>query len=97
MKLTEKLISVEEQLNSLLEDVQDLKMHVYALEEQNESLRRKLYQRKDSGEGFDNLVRLYEEGFHVCPAHFGGFRNAEEDCLFCLTFLKKTGDGPVHE
>ncbi len=92
MKLTEKLIAVEDQLKTLLSEVQDLKMHVYALEEQNESLRRKLYQRKDTGEGFDNLVRLYEEGFHICPAHFGSFRSAGEDCLFCLSFLKKTGD-----
>jgi len=104
-QFTSLLIDFEEKIKQLMQELQFLKMRAYALEDENEKLRKEImdvyqFYLKEGGElkgrreqahhrqGFENLVRLYNEGFHVCSMHFGQSR-ADGDCLFCRGFLEK--------
>lgn len=38
-------------------------------------------------ESYENMGRLYYEGYHICPVAFGQVRD-EGECLFCVNILE---------
>lgn len=95
MSLIKELNALTEKLQDALDQVEQMKLVVESLEDQNKILRTKLSTEKIRGEGFESLSHLYDEGYHICHDYFAQRR--EEPCLFCLSFLYEEGYNGTNE
>ncbi|OEG00324.1 DNA replication initiation control protein YabA [Vulcanibacillus modesticaldus] len=91
-QLKQKVVTLLEENHHLRIENEELRRRLeseYTSSEKKGKSKSTINNKKVVGEGYDNLARLYHEGFHVCNLHFGNLRT-EGDCLFCLSFLNKS-------
>ncbi|MFW5984717.1 MAG: initiation control protein YabA [Halanaerobiaceae bacterium] len=84
------------------QELRDITYELYKeneeLKEENDDLKKLLFEEKEgeeSGEGYSNLLHLYNKGFHICHLSFGEKRN--KDCLFCIQLIENKFAGQTED
>ncbi|MDP9729295.1 initiation-control protein YabA [Alicyclobacillus tolerans] len=88
--MEERLGELYMELGSLKEKILQLIEENQRLQQENSRLLQQLQEDEPMGDSqsHHNLLRIYEEGFHVCHVNYGSLRT-DGECLFCLSFLGK--------
>ncbi len=89
MTLSQDFLEWEEKFAVLMSELNSLRKKVSEMEKQNALLQARFNSETVKSGSMEALTELYNEGFHICHAHFAQAR--DEECLFCLSFLLSEG------
>jgi regulator of replication initiation timing len=91
MSLKNEIRLIEDELNNLLDKLAEIRLRVESMETQNAKLLDRVSEEDLHNESDETLMKLYNEGYHICPTHFAKSREGEE-CLLCMAFIQGQKD-----